>query len=142
VALRTDTSHQIGEGLWIVCGALALFVSARHALGAGRVDSERLFAALSTYLLAGLILGTCYWVMESLSPGSFASASGRDIDFSSAVYFSFVTIATLGYGDITPVSDAARGMAVFEAVGGQMYMVVLVARLVALHVSQASEHRR
>jgi hypothetical protein len=48
-----------------------------------------------------------------------------------------VTIATLGYGDVVPVSDAARGLAILEAVGGQMYIAVLVARLVSLYAAQA-----
>jgi hypothetical protein len=50
-----------------------------------------------------------------------------------AIYFSFITIATLGYGDIVPVNGAARGLAMLEAIGGQMYLAVLVARMVSLY---------
>ena len=50
-----------------------------------------------------------------------------------AIYFSFVTIATLGYGDVIPASAPAQGLAIVEGVGGQMYLVVLVARLVGLY---------
>jgi hypothetical protein len=139
--LETSATDQIGQGVWIVCGALGLFVSAQYAVRSGPADSERLFAALSAYLLGALTLGTCFWVMETLSPGALASASGRAVDFSGAIYFSFVTIATLGYGDITPVSDPARGLAVFEAVGGQIYLVVLVARLVTLYSNRTASTR-
>ena len=52
-----------------------------------------------------------------------------------AVYYSFVTIATLGYGDIVPASHPARGLAILEAVSGQMYLAVLIARLVALYAT-------
>ena len=54
-----------------------------------------------------------------------------------AVYFSFVTIATLGYGDIVPKSEVTQGMAVLQAVGGQMYLAVLVARMVSLYTRPA-----
>jgi Na+/H+-dicarboxylate symporter len=59
-----------------------------------------------------------------------------------ALYFSFVTLTTLGYGDITPVSTAARMLATIQAVIGQMYLTVLVARFVGMHISQAGERRR
>jgi hypothetical protein len=52
-----------------------------------------------------------------------------------AIYYSFVTLATLGYGDIVPRSEVARGLTIMEAVAGQLYLAVLVARLVSLYVS-------
>jgi Ion channel len=97
------------------------------------VDGERILAALDVYLLAGLAFAVGYWVLDQTWPASFGLASGRHLDLPGAIYFSFVTIATLGYGDIVPVSEAARGLAILEAVGGQMYLAVLVARLVTLY---------
>jgi voltage-gated potassium channel Kch len=64
-------------------------------------------------------------------------AAEGPISLNRAVYFSFVTIATLGYGDIVPASDVAGGIAVVEAVIGQFYLVVLVARLVSLYARQS-----
>jgi hypothetical protein len=122
----------ISQFLWMLASLLATVATARQALGAGVVDSERIFAALDAYLLAGLIFGVCYWLLEQTWPASFGVVSASDFDLARAVYFSFVTIATLGYGDIVPVSNAARGLAILEAVGGQMYLAVLVARLVVL----------
>jgi hypothetical protein len=127
----------LGEALWVLACVLATGATARYALRPGVVDSERIFAALDAYLLAGLVFGVSYWVLEQTWPGSFGPASLGNLDLDHAVYFSFVTIATLGYGDVVPVSNPARGLAILEAVGGQMYLAVLVARLVSLYSVQA-----
>jgi hypothetical protein len=125
---------EISDGLWLVALVLATVTSVRTALAAGAVDAERILAALDAYLLAGLIFGAAYWMLERAWPGSFG---GGGFDLPHAMYFSFVTIASLGYGDLVPVSEPARGLAILEAVSGQMYMTVLVARLVSLY-SQAA----
>ena len=101
--------------------------------------AEHIFAALDAYLLAGLIFAVCYWLLDQTWPASFGVASASDLDLAHAIYFSFVTIATLGYGDIVPASDATRGLAILEAVSGQMYLTVLVARLVSLYSKQSDE---
>jgi hypothetical protein len=116
---------------------LAMTVIARFAFKTGPVDSERVCAALDAYLVLGLIFGVSFWLLDQLSPGSLAMASEGPISLNRAVYFSFVTIATLGYGDIAPASDVAGGIAVVEAVIGQFYLVVLVARLVSLYARQS-----
>jgi hypothetical protein len=125
------------EALWVMAGLLAIMASVRRALRPGRADAERILAALDAYLLAGLLFGVWYWMIEQAWPGSFQVAAGGALSLSRAVYFSFVTIATLGYGDIVPASDPARGLAVLEAVGGQMYLAVLIARLVTLYSADA-----
>lgn len=141
--LGLDRLLPLSEGLWVAASMLATVAAARAALGAGRVDGERIFAALDAYLLAGLVFGVSYWVLEQGWPASFGEAMTRDLDLGQAVYFSFVTLATLGYGDIVPASDSARGLAILEAVGGQLYLVVVVARLVSLYAQppQATSRR-
>ena len=101
------------------------------------MDAEHLYAALSAYLLAGIFFGISYWVLEQIAPRTFTTTG----DFSrvSAIYFSFVTLATLGYGDIVPRSDVARGLAILEGVGGQLFLAVLVARLVSLYSKQPAD---
>ena len=118
-------------GIWTVIGLLAAAAALRFAMRATKVDLEHLYAALSAYLLAGIFFALFYWVLEQIGPGAFAAAG----NFSrvSAIYFSFVTLATLGYGDIIPRSDVARGLAIVEGVGGQLFLAVLVARLVSLY---------
>ena len=129
----------IGEFVWVLTCVLAMAALAREAFRRGTVDSERIFAALDAYLMAGLIFSVCYLILEQSWPASFGTPAVTDLDLSGAVYFSFVTIATLGYGDITPASEAARGLAILEAVAGQLYIAVLVARLVGLYTVSASD---
>jgi voltage-gated potassium channel len=125
--------------LWVAIAVLAATQGLRFAMRARRVDAEHVYAALSAYLLAGFFCGVLYRVIESAWPGSFATA-GTVATFSiqNAIYFSFVTLATLGYGDIVPRSEVARGIAIVEAVAGQLYLAVLIARLVSLYTYKIS----
>jgi voltage-gated potassium channel len=118
-------------GFWTLIGLGAATTALRFAIGARHVDSEHLYAALSAYLLVGVFFGLFYWVIEQIAPGTF-TASG-EFSRMSAIYFSFVTLATLGYGDIVPRTDVTRGLAILEGVGGQLFLAVLVARLISLY---------
>ena len=121
-----------------VVGLAAAGSALRFALTAETVNSETLYAALSTYLLAGVFFGQIYWSIETIRPASFVGPDG----FSEliAVYYSFVTLATLGYGDVLPRTDIARGVAVFEVIGGQLFLAVMVARLIgAFEVKRNSD---
>ncbi len=125
-----------GEVVWVTAVALAMGAAVRHAFDRGNVDRERILAALDAYLLAGLLFGVVYFMLDREWPGSFGERSGAAFSLPNAIYFSFVTIATLGYGDVVPASAPARGLAIVEGVSGQMYMTVLVARLVSLYAQQ------
>jgi hypothetical protein len=118
-------------GLWTVIGLFAAANAVRFAMGAVKVDAEHLYAALSAYMLAGIFFGLFYWILEQIGPGTFAAPG--DFSRMSGIYFSFVTLATLGYGDIVPRTDVARGLAILEGVGGQLSLAVMVARLVSLY---------
>ena len=118
-------------GIWTVIGLLAAALALRFAMRAASVDAEHLYAALSAYLLAGIFFGLFYWVLEQSWPGTFAFPG--KFSRATALYFSFVTLATLGYGDIVPRTDVARGLAIVEGVGGQLFLAVMVARLVSLY---------
>jgi len=120
-------------GMWTIVALGAAAAALRYAMRSRVVGAEQLYAALSAYLLAGIFLGLFYWVLQQLSPSTFVTATG-EFSRTSAVYFSFVTLATLGYGDIVPRSDVARGLAVVEGIGGQLFLAVLVARMVSAYV--------
>jgi hypothetical protein len=122
--------------LFALACLLTAGVAVHRALGAGPVDGERIFAALDVYLLVGIALGLGYWMLETSVPGSFSSAQA--LTPPRAIYFSFVTQSTLGYGDIAPISEAAQGVVIAQGMGGQMYLAVLIARLVSLYAAQGN----
>jgi Ion channel len=124
-------------GIWTLIGLIAAAAALRYAFRARTIDAEHVYAALSAYLLAGLYFGLLYWVLEQLGLGAFATSG--NFSRTTAIYFSFVTLATLGYGDITPHTDIARSVAILEAVGGQLFLAVLVARLVSLYTMQTKK---
>lgn len=117
----------------------------RFVLCAARVNAEVLCASVVTYLLLGWLWAVGYVVASEMLPGAFASTVGPPayhhlIGFE-ALYFSFITITTVGYGDIVPVSAVARMLAMTEAMTGTLYMTVLVARLVSLYAAPAPSGR-
>ncbi len=124
-------------GIWSVIGLLAAAQAMRVVITADDVASEHVFAALSAYLLAGVFFGLAYFSIEQAWPASFAGP--EPLDREGAIYFSFVTLASLGYGDFLPKSDIARGLAIFEVIGGQLFLAVLVARLISLYTMR-EEH--
>ena len=140
VGLRVVPASAVGAGVTsgavLVASILALLAAAsaaRFAVRARVISAEQIYAALSVYLLAGLFFGLLHWEVELTWPGSFGEAGASlpaPFPLSTAIYFSFVTLATLGYGDVVPKTEVARGLAVLEAVGGQLYVAVTVASLV------------
>ncbi|MGB2668672.1 MAG: potassium channel family protein [Candidatus Acidiferrum sp.] len=138
-ALDHRALSEVTLGIWTLIGLLAAAAALRFAIGATRVDAEHLYAALSAYLLAGIYLGLLYWVLEQMKPGTFSFTG--EFSQASAIYFSFVTLATLGYGDIVPRAEVARSVAIVEGVGGQLFLAVLVARLVSLYSKPGNESR-
>jgi hypothetical protein len=105
-----------------------------RVLAGGRVDGERISAALCVYLLVGIAFGGIFAALESRAPGSLAGP--QPINLQASVYFSFLTLTTVGYGDILPAASATRALAVLEAVFGQLYVAVLIARLVSLYARE------
>ncbi len=109
-------------------------------LRAPRVNSEVLCAGVSGYLLLGLLWAMAYVLVAQLSPGAFVftvgSAGDHEMKGFTALYFSFVTLSTVGYGDIVAVAHPARMLAMVEAVVGIFYTTILLARLVSLYSSE------
>ncbi|MCG6917212.1 MAG: potassium channel family protein [Deltaproteobacteria bacterium] len=103
-----------------------------------KVTRDLIVGAAIVYLLMALAWSFIFAAVEGLHPGSFSLPEIQGISTSrSFLYYSFVTLTTLGYGDITPVTSLARSLSTLEAVIGQLYLVVQVAWLVGVHVSQS-----
>lgn len=129
---------------------LALFSISilEDVLRAGRITADKIYGALCVYLLIGYAWAFGYAILEQVQPGAFVIPQEPDVvaDYVGRVmrmrYFSFVTLTTVGFGDIIPRSSAARTFATLEAVMGQIYLAVLVARLVGLHIVHGTTSKR
>ena len=108
------------------------------------ISPNRLVGAVCVYLLLGVIWAVAYTMLEMISPGSFGGFTplqGRGWN-SEWLYFSFVTMTTLGYGDILPISATARALAYMQAVFGQLYVAILVAGLVSALISSRQSNKQ
>ncbi|RHW77640.1 potassium channel family protein [Colwellia sp. RSH04] len=122
---------------------LSFFIStaiktAKQVLFTGNIDGNKILGAICLYLLMGLIWAIIYTLLQLSVPESFQALSSQNnwfILFPDFVYFSFVTITTLGFGDIAPTLPVARFLVYLEAVVGQFYLAILVASLVGSRMS-------
>jgi hypothetical protein len=130
----------LGYVIWVIMSAV---------VRPGPVTTDKIYGAVCAYLLIGMAWGYAYSLLEIAHPGSFSLPERSsavvpveqgdyrrmETDFS---YFSFVTLTTLGYGDITPVSRRAQQLAWMEAIAGQLFIAITIARLVGAHISTSS----
>ena len=138
--IKGDWAFVVGEILGILFFGFAIFHIVNYIRSENEVTKEMIFAAVVVYLLMAMLWSDIYQLLEKLSPGSFSMPDGQiQHDRRVFLYFSLVTITTLGYGDMTPLTDRAAGLASIEALTGQIYLVVLVAWLVGMHVSKRSK---
>ncbi len=127
-------------GMLFMLYMIILFLE--HFFRQDEINREVIFGALVVYLLMGLMWGYGYTLLEHLLPGSFTHpANISELDVDAFDYFSFVTMTTLGYGDIIPASEPAKAMVMTQAVTGQFYLAVLVSRLVGLNIAQRLEKK-
>jgi hypothetical protein len=106
-----------------------------------RITADIIMGAICVYFLMGLMWAMGYNLLEMFQPGSFKMPPGMNLEGPGFSYYSYVTLTTLGYGDITPVSGPAKSLSTLEAAMGQLYLAVLVARLVGMHISQSRWER-
>jgi voltage-gated potassium channel len=127
-----------GFGFSFLFLAYTTLLIMRHIFRTEEVTRDIIHGALVVYLLLGVLWGFIFALLESLRPGSFEIPAGLiEENRLLFIYYSFITITTLGFGDITPLTAPARSLSLLEAVFGQLYLAVLVARLVGLHISQS-----
>jgi hypothetical protein len=135
------TAHLSLTSVFVLLTTVTVLIS---VLRSREVTSDTVVGGIAVYLLIGVGFAALFTLTEHVAPGSFTgpavagaeSMSERRL-FGLFLYYSFVTLTTLGYGDITPVGEVARNLAAVEAVIGQLFIAIFIARLVGLHISQS-----
>ena len=127
----------LGLSTWIVFLGMLTAAILIRVFEEGSINVHRIQGAVAAYLLLGVIWSGCYRVVIAFDSGAFSPAAIGDEGtlMSRLVYFSFATLTTVGYGDVTAVDTAARSLAMLEALTGQLFPAVLIARLVSMEVS-------
>ena|SRR5215510_1797375 len=142
-AFRPDLNLGVASLIFtILFLAYTLVTLLRAVLRAETVTLDTIYGAISVYLLMAMVWGTAYMLLETLQPGALAMDGARHpnhrIDWFDCMFYSFVTLTSLGYGDMVPVTPHGRSLSILEAVSGIMYVAVLVARLVGLYAAPKS----
>ncbi|QBG37759.1 potassium channel family protein [Litorilituus sediminis] len=149
VALFSNWLDDAGFDQFYLLLLLSFFIStaiktARQVLFTGDIDGNKILGAICLYLLMGLIWAVLYTLLQLEFSGSFPAMSSHSNWFTlfpEFIYFSFVTITTLGFGDISPTLPVARFLVYLEAIVGQFYLAILVASLVGSRMSSLSSHK-
>jgi len=142
IALNVAAARYETSGL-LLASYVAFFAYLLLAVGnalvrvvfATAVSPDRLLGAVCVYMLLGIIWATAYAMLNMVMPGAFSVESGRFIETNEWLYYSFVTMTTLGYGDIVPLGATARALAYGQSIVGQFYIAILVAGLVSAYIS-------
>ena len=121
--------------------AFVIFTLLRAVFSTHVITRDIIFAAISVYILVGIFYGLAFILLEYFVPGSFSGVEHEGETYSfytefgeDMIYYSFVTLTTLGYGDISPVTQPAKFLSILEALIGQIYLTVMIARLIGLHL--------
>ncbi len=135
--LHIQVLEKVQMGLSAIFLIQMLFMIGTHIEKENEVTIDLIMAAACTYILLGMLWAYAYYLVESLHPDSFKAAEKRVEVLWDFYYYSFVTLTTVGYGDILAVSRPARALSILEAIIGQLYLAIMISRLVGLHASQA-----
>ena len=126
--------------------AIAVLV---HVIRAQRVNADLIYGSVAVYLLVGIIIALCFLFLHNMEPGSVLKSldkvdpfGGGGHNFAVLLYFSFIALTSVGFGDLSPVSAEARSLAVFAGLFGQLYMAILIAKLVGVYTAQEMEKNR
>jgi voltage-gated potassium channel len=145
-------SYPLPDPAWDIAAILINLVfvfsvivfAVRHIFSNSKVNFDVLIQSASVYLLIGIFFSFSFTLVDYLVPHSFVGTAADEVHgnsalFSSFLYYSFVTLTTLGYGDITPVSQLARSLSIIEAITAQLFVTIFMARLVGLHLNHVSK---
>lgn len=146
VAIRIAQHFVELKGLgFLLDGLTGLFVlqmlvmTVRHIRTETEVTADLLMGAICGYLLLGLVWSYAYKILELTHQHAFNGSEHFGDRMGAYIYYSFVTMTTVGFGDITPATNQARALSILEAVFGQLYLAITIARLVGLQATQAQD---
>lgn len=142
VFIGGDLAHMISAGAAILFFSIQIWFLSVRVYSAGKVTVYRIYGAIALFLLIGILWANAFVLIYLINPAAFSFAPGTqafDPPISEMVYFSFVTLTTIGYGDITAVHPLARSLAILEGLIGQLYPAILLARLVTQYHSHSHQ---
>jgi len=135
----TPVTDFIQAFLHIILYFYAIFMILSVLMPQKTADIETIYGTISVYILIGLCWANIYQIVDFFSPGSFMFTHAfieRPFDWSDYLYYSFVTLTTLGYGDIVPIAPQARSCAILESIFGVIFIAVMVSKTIGLYVSE------
>lgn len=139
---RDQVALFLGEAFALVFFCYTATIVLVHLFREDEITADVIIGSICVYLLLGIIWALGYSLLETWVPESFRLPEGaQPLTGRVFLYYSFITLSTVGYGDITPLSAPARSLAFLEAVTGQIYLAVLIGRLVGIHIAQSMEKR-
>jgi voltage-gated potassium channel len=137
---RFEALGLLGFGLFFL--TVGIIILTNIMLHINNVTAEMIYGAINVYLLVGLAFAFMLALVEFIQPGSIIGLESLSMDDQGImpfVYFSFVTMTTLGYGDLSPVTGPAATIVYIEAIFGQLFIAIMIARLVGLYVAHGSK---
>ena len=129
----------IGELIGAIFVGFVISLLVKFIFREKEVTKEIIYAAVVVYLLIGIMWSFAYFILDYFYPSSFSFPEVKVSSVYRYLYFSYVTLTTLGYGDVAPLTNKAGSLVILEAIIGQIYLVVIVAWLVGMHVSRRSK---
>jgi len=144
VLLRVfDYTYKIQALYSLQLGLSAIFLIQMFIMIGTHIEKEEevtidlIMAAACAYILLGMLWAYAYYFVENLHPGSFKASENLGDDIGNFLYYSFVTLTSTGYGDILAITKSARALSILEVISGQLYLAIMISRLVGLHASQS-----
>jgi ABC-type uncharacterized transport system permease subunit len=134
--------HIISKGINVVLFIIIVFDLVKQVSHAKMVSSKVILESINGYLMIGLVFSILVAFLTDFNPGSFSfyniSSDATQIDspFHQDIYYAFITLTTVGYGDIVPLTPVARSLSTLISVTGQLYIAVVIALLVGKYISQ------
>jgi hypothetical protein len=142
LATYSPIDYQLGISiLSLILYGYAIILTISYLLCAEIVETQEIYGVMSIYILLGLAFAQIFLLVEWAHPGSFhhmeKGISDIVLTWSDFIFFSFTTLTTLGYGDISPVTSQARSLAIIEALTGVIFLATMVSRLIGLYISHS-----